>query len=453
MSPSIGAEDNLKETKADVTLNRLRGIAIEPSSSQKQRSPSNLLQSPFKKKNGLPNPHAAGLSLRKRNMIKGRASPKFKEAKDGLDTCPLLTEEQRDHHRLTKENNRDEGQQSRIDSNRKGDLSKRFNVAGQKPPSYLEIRSGEGTQRDNRDSVWKSIDSRYAPRDDHRTARPRPCILPPSKETYNKRRYDDSFAASKHREETRRAERKHVPTCLSSKGERALEGPHSSLLIRLIDPHPDPNLACYLFPARKKKSWYEMTMEEEEEEEVIKPSTEADFNTHLGETDLNEINNPNEDKILEEDDWIIDGETFDVEDDDLMDEDELMYDENHKEEEIEQPMVSKPMSQSGERSIGAKDNLKETKADETLNRLRGIVIGPSSSQEQQSPSHPLQSPFKKKKGSPNPHAAELSLRKRNMIKGRASPKFKETKDGPSMGSKSSMGWIKCMMVVKTKHLR
>ncbi|CAN6854484.1 unnamed protein product, partial [Brassica oleracea] len=250
------------------------------------------------------------------------------------------------------------------------------------------------------------------------TARPRPCILPPSKETYNKRRYDDSFAASKHREETRRAERKHVPTCLSSKGERALEGPR-----------------------RKKKSWYEMTMEEEEEEEVIKPSTEADFNTHLGETDLNEINNPNEDKILEEDDWIIDGETFDVEDDDLMDEDELMYDENHKEEEIEQPMVSKPMSQSGERSIGAKDNLKETKADETLNRLRGIVIGPSSSQEQQSPSHPLQSPFKKKKGSPNPHAAELSLRKRNMIKGRASPKFKETKDGPSMGSKSSMGWV------------
>lgn len=73
----------------------------------------------------------------------------------------------------------------------------------------------------------------------------------------------------------------------------------------------------------------------EEEEEGIKPNTEADFNTHLRETDLNEINNLNEDKILEEDDWIIDGETFDVEDDDLMDEDELLYDENHKKEEIE----------------------------------------------------------------------------------------------------------------------
>ncbi|KAL0684239.1 hypothetical protein Bca4012_051087 [Brassica carinata] len=142
----------------------------------------------------------------------------------------------------------------------------------------------------------------------------------------------------------------------------------------------------------------------EEEEEGIKPNTEADFNTHLRETDLNEINNPNEDKILEEDDWIIDGETFDVEDDDLMDEDELL-------------------------SIGAEDNLKETKTDVTLNRLRGIVIVPRSSQEQRSPSHPLQSPFKKKNGSPNPHAAGLSLRKRNMIKGRASPKFKEAKDG------------------------
>ncbi|CAN7139175.1 unnamed protein product, partial [Brassica rapa subsp. narinosa] len=250
-------------------------------------------------------------------------------------------------------------------------------------------------------------------------------ILPPSKETYNKRRYDDSFAASKHREETRRAERKHVPTAQSSKGGRAPEGPH-----------------------HRKKSWYEMTMEEEEE--AIKTNTEADFNTHLGETELNEINDPNEDKILEEDDWIINGETFDVDDDDLMDEDELLYDENHKEEETEQSMDSKLMSQAGESSIGAKDNFKETKTDETLNRLGGIAIGPSSSRERgegrekQSPSHLLQSPFKKKKGSPNTHAAGLSLRKRNMIKGRASPKFKEAKDGPPMGSKSSMGQLEKM---------
>ncbi|KAL0772456.1 hypothetical protein Bca101_037607 [Brassica carinata] len=83
-------------------------------------------------------------------------------------------------------------------------------------------------QRDNRDSVWKRIDSRYAPRDDHRdnnrhAPRDRE-TLPPSKETYNKRRYDESFAVNRHREEARRAERKHVPSSQSSKGERSSEG-------------------------------------------------------------------------------------------------------------------------------------------------------------------------------------------------------------------------------------
>ncbi|WZZ77690.1 hypothetical protein YC2023_098262 [Brassica napus] len=82
----------------------------------------------------------------------------------------------------------------------------------------------------NRRDIYTYIyTSRYAPRDDHRennrqAPRDRD-ILPPSKEAYNKRRYDDSFAASKHREEARRAERKHVPTSHSSKGERASKGP------------------------------------------------------------------------------------------------------------------------------------------------------------------------------------------------------------------------------------
>ena len=106
--------------------------------------------------------------------------------------------------------------------------------------------------------------------------------------------------------------------------------------------------------------------------------------------------------------------------------------------EFEQTMASNLMDQTGESSIGMENNLKETMADETLNQLGGIAIGPSSSRDHQSPSHPLQSPLKKKKGSPNFHAAGLSLRKRNMLKGRASPKFKEAKDGPSMGFKPSM---------------
>ncbi|KAL0796239.1 hypothetical protein Bca101_067616 [Brassica carinata] len=141
----------------------------------------------------------------------------------------MLTEEQREQFRLAKEANREQGQSSRIESSRNGDLSKRLGAAAPKPQNYLENRSGEGTQRDNRDRVWKRIDSRYAPRDDHReNTRFAPRgrdgdTIPPSKETYNKIRYDESYAASRHREEARRAERKYAPISSGSKGKRALE--------------------------------------------------------------------------------------------------------------------------------------------------------------------------------------------------------------------------------------
>ncbi|KAG2273977.1 hypothetical protein Bca52824_056532 [Brassica carinata] len=379
------------------------------------------------------------------------------------DTCPTLSEEQRENHRLIK-----------LDMNRKGDLSKRFSAASPKAPSYLERRSGEGTQRDNWDRAWKLMDSRYAPRDDHRENNrhaPRDIdILPPSKEACNKRRYDDSFAASKHREKARREERKRVPTSQSSKGEIAPEEPGDkqlarpsssskrekivdvplktsltqSQLAKQINSFPDHvrerpfRLALQKssgdlklkgkvgdlgdssesvrsakkslrFAAetnrsppkthprsppnseeRKKKSWYEMTLEEEEE------------------------------KILEDDDWMIDGENFD--DDDLMDEDDLLYDGNHKEEEVEQPMAP----QTTPRPI-ANERDGEKKAEETLNRPVGNATWPgSSNNHQQPPTLSSQSPFKKKKGSPNPNA------------GRASPK---TKDGPALCSNSYMGQI------------
>ncbi|KAL0647946.1 hypothetical protein Bca4012_046237 [Brassica carinata] len=129
---------------------------------------------------------------------------------------------------------------------------------------------------------------------------------------------------------------------------------------------------------------------------------------------------------------MIDGENFD--DDDLMDEDDLLYDGNHKEEEVEQPMAP----QTTPRPI-ANERDGEKKAEETLNRPVGNATWPgSSNNHQQPPTLSSQSPFKKKKGSPNPNAAGLSLRKRNMLKGRASPK---TKDGPALGSNSYMGRI------------
>ncbi|XP_013608449.1 PREDICTED: protein SON-like [Brassica oleracea var. oleracea] len=295
------------------------------------------------------------------------------------DTCPTLSEEQRENHRLIKEANReanrDQGQQSRLDMNRKGDLSKRFSAAAPKAPSYLERRSGKGTQRDNRDRVWKRMDSRYAPRDDHREKNrhvPRERdILPPSKEAYNKRRYDDSFAASKHREKARREERKRVPTSQSSKGEIAPEEPGDkqlarpsssskrekivdvplktsltqSQLAKQVNSSPDHvrerpfRLALQKssgdlklkgkvgdlgdssesvrsakkslrFAAetnrsppkthprsppnseeRKKKSWYEMTLEEEEE--VSKQATDDKDKPYSGDPELNEVDDPN----------------------------------------------------------------------------------------------------------------------------------------------------------------
>ncbi|KAF3499206.1 hypothetical protein F2Q69_00044866 [Brassica cretica] len=302
--------------------------------------------------------------------------------------------------------------------NRKGDLSKRFSAAAPKAPSNLERRSGEGTQRDNRDRVWKRMDSRYAPRDDHRENNrhaPRDKdILPPSKEAYNKRRYDDSFAASKHHEEARREERKRVPTSESSKGEIAPEEPETNRSPPKAHPILPPNRE-----ERKKKSWYEMTFEEEEE--VSKQAIYDKDKPYSDDPELNEVDDPNAEKILEDDDWMIDGENFD--DDDLMDEDDLLYDGNHKEEEVEQPMAPQTTS----RPI-ANERDGEKKAEEMLNRPVGNAtwLG-SSNNHQQPPTLSSQSPFKKKKGSLNPNVAGLSLRKRNMLKGRASPK---TKDGP-----------------------
>ncbi|KAF3593366.1 hypothetical protein DY000_02020588 [Brassica cretica] len=81
------------------------------------------------------------------------------------------------------------------------------------PRSYKERRSGEDTHRDTRDSVWKRIDPRYDPRVD-----PRPSTrydhrhentsserqrAPPIRDSYNKRRYEESFHSRKQREASR----------------------------------------------------------------------------------------------------------------------------------------------------------------------------------------------------------------------------------------------------------
>ncbi|KAG2320281.1 hypothetical protein Bca52824_013494 [Brassica carinata] len=439
------------------------------------------------------------------------------------ETCPLLTEEQREQFRLSKEANKDQGQAYRKEVNRFGDLSKRPSSVVPKLPSYHERRSGEGTQRDNRDSVWKRIDSRYAHRDDHReiTRRvPRDRDVPPtSKETYNKRRYDESFTASRHREETRKAEREHVPASQSSKGERASEDPRvlkpaqpspssdpprppleHSLLAKQITSSPDhvrerpfrlalkqkssgdlklknkvsdlgdssesvssaqkslrfaddPNRSSSktldsLPPAsseeKKKKSWYELTMEEEAEAlEKDSKKEEAPRNLEAKEKSF-AVEDPNGEKILEEEDWMLDGDNFD--DDDLMEDDELLYEENQKEKEIVSPGAMETTPNSREVPTDPIDNLeKETAEERQIGTGGGVTpYEPRHRREGSSSSRALQSPSLKKKGSPIPLTAGLSLKKRNFLLGRASPKLRESKvtlppgPSPAMGNSTKM---------------
>jgi len=311
--------------------------------------------------------------------------------------------------------------------------------------------------------------------------------LPPSKETYNKRRYDESFAVSRHREEARRAERKHVPSSQSFKGERSSEGllehnppqpaqpshpsdpPRPSLehfqmskqfnfspehvrerpfrlalqkkfsgelklknkvgdlgdssesvssaqkSLRFADEtnHPNSKAMDLLPPAtseeKKKKSWYELTMEEEEEALELAES-------QSGVEEKNTVmEDPNGEKKLEEEDWMVDGDTFD--DDDLMDEDEMAFYENQKEEENEPPRVTGTAPLSPDVPFVPKANLEEGKTEKKKNGIGGKITEPRLRREGSSSTLSLKSPMTKRKGSPNHMAAGLSLRKRNLILG------------------------------------
>ena len=48
------------------------------------------------------------------------------------------------------------------------------------------------------------------------------------------------------------------------------------------------------------------------------------------ETKSQEVEDPDAERILEDDDWITNGANFNVDDDDLMDEDELLTEESHQ---------------------------------------------------------------------------------------------------------------------------
>lgn len=81
----IGEEETMKLLKESVSLEQSGGdrIISGPNREQRSRSPSIPPKSQFKRlKKGSQSPNAAGLSLRKKNLLK-RASPKIKGAKSG----------------------------------------------------------------------------------------------------------------------------------------------------------------------------------------------------------------------------------------------------------------------------------------------------------------------------------------------------------------------------------
>ncbi|KAG2300073.1 hypothetical protein Bca52824_036545 [Brassica carinata] len=126
-----------------------------------------------------------------------------------IESCPQLSEAERKEKSLSVEEGREHAISNRFDAQKMGDNSK-----SSVPQSSKDRHSGKDTHRDTRDSVWKRIDSRYDPRVDPRSSsrydhrqeknfsdRQR---APPTRDSYNKRRYDKSFISSKQREASRR---------------------------------------------------------------------------------------------------------------------------------------------------------------------------------------------------------------------------------------------------------
>ncbi|KAL0738742.1 hypothetical protein Bca4012_014952 [Brassica carinata] len=148
---------------------------------------------------------------------------------------------------------------------------------------------------------------------------------------------------------------------------------------------------------KKKKSWYELTMEEEAEAlEKDSKKEEAPRNLEAKEKSF-AVEDPNGEKILEEEDWMLDGDNFD--DDDLMEDDELLYEENQKEKEIVSPGAMETTPNSREVPTDPIDNLeKETAEERQIGTGGGVTpYEPRHRREGSSSSRALQSPSLKKK--------------------------------------------------------
>ncbi|KAF8055344.1 hypothetical protein N665_1297s0003, partial [Sinapis alba] len=431
------------------------------------------------------------------------------------ENCPLIPEADKKVSNRTQEADKDSNALKSFENHRHGEPSKKTAAE-----PIRDKRAMEDTRRDTRDSIWKHNDSRYDPRVDSRrdyrsTARD-PEKIQYSKETYNKRRYDESFVASKQREEEKRAGTRALPP-RNKPGENQVHGPaierHTSRSLELknaetnklqlerirssspehVRERPfkitlqkrssdDHKLKGKISDAGsisdegssakkslkfdeenlpltggsggkdKLKSWYEQTLEEEEKdkdetlahEPVSKPviggvrKPEKPLSTV--EVSFEAVVEPiceDEQQILEDEDWMLEGENLEF--DDLMEEDDLLIDELQLMEETGLAGViagdNNNFSDVPDQRQPSKDPLlamKEfTQASENSAAVatsgKRLALSPSSKK--------LLSPAKKKKASPSSVAKAVSLRKRNLLLGRASPKTKTEKiekSGPAI---------------------
>ena len=415
-----------------------------------------------------------------------------------VETCPQLSDEHKEHLTKEKELTRDQGLYSRNKANRNGENSRRSRAPDSKAPVLQERRPGDYSQRDNRDSVWKRIDSRNAsrenPRRDHHHAPRELEKQPHQKETYNKRRYEESFASSRQRVEERKAtskilpskkisEEEHLPSASRAKqpalptaplepvteepqresirtsspehvrerpfklnlqkrssANQKLKGKESDLeiasdegssaikslnfndekLLSLNNPQDAPLL---IPPVKEKeKSWYEQTLEEEEilNQEIINKTDMPVEKT------METVEDPDAEKILEDEDWMVNEVNYD--DDDLMDEDDLLIEDMEQEEAlIVSAKVSKQLAIDGLSALEESNKFSEKTSPHARSDHR------SDSRSTQTPSSSSRpSPAKKKRGSPSPIATGVSLRQRNLVVGRTSSKQKVSKNRPKL---------------------
>ncbi|WZZ03487.1 hypothetical protein YC2023_089408 [Brassica napus] len=279
------------------------------------------------------------------------------------------------------------------EANRNGENSRRSRAPDSKAPVLQERRPGDYSQRDNRDSVWKRIDSRNAsrenPRRDHHHAPRELEKQPHQKETYNKRRYEESFASSRQRVEERKATSKILPSKKISEEEHL------------------PSASRAKQPALPTAPLEPVT--EEPQRESIRTSSPEHVRERPFKLNLQKRSSANQ-KLK--------GKESDL---------EIASDMEQEEALIVSAKVSKQLAIDGLSALEESNKFSEKTSPHARSDHR------SDSRSTQTPSSSSRpSPAKKKRGSPSPIATGVSLRQRNLVVGRTSSKQKVSKNRPKL---------------------